>query len=103
MSCLKRQSAVFFLLGLLLFQLTGLSCLGEAELTSSNGNEDALVVIPSSASNLDQDDCPCHLFFNPPRPLHTETAYLLGLATTIRTESFAPTLSYELFHPPLLS
>ena len=103
MSCLKRQSTVLFLLGLLLFQLTGLSCLGEAESSSLNGYEDALVVVPNSALNLDQDDCPCHLFFNPTQPFHTETAYLLGLAAAIRSESLTPAFSYDLFHPPLLS
>ena len=99
-----RQWAVFFLFGLLLFQLTGLSCLGEGSFFMvDNGDNIVVVAIGNDATDVDQDHCPCHMLFNLARPLYTDRAFLVGLAAAMQPDTFTPAPSHDLFRPPVLS
>ena len=99
-----RQWVVCFLFGLLLFQLTGLSCLGEGIFfLADNGHKDAFVAVSDNVADVDQDQCPCHMLFNLVRALYTDRALLVGLAPIMRPAIFTPTPSHDLFRPPVLS
>ena len=98
-----HRTATFVLMGLLLLQLTGLTCLtdrvpdtNQASVYSQE-HTNAL----GSITYTDHDACPCHLLFSAAVPTSHETVDRVRSASAV-TKVFSPFLfTFDLFRPPL--
>lgn len=101
---LKGQNVNVLLVALILLlgvQLTGLTCLGEWQLGSTEAFVETLDLSPSTDGGVTDDGCPCHFVFQsvslPAPEILSPLADNVSLSSTL----YVPTFVVVLFHPPL--
>jgi hypothetical protein len=91
-----RRALVILFLILLLFQLSGLSCLDEWNVVPQK------CTFSQETSTLD-DDCPCHFTFVSSPSINVRWSSLITRVVTQLPTTHASDLRFLLFRPPALA
>ena len=99
-----HRTATFLLMGLLLLQLTGLTCLTD-KVPDSNQvltySQDHNASDMDSLTYTDQDACPCHLLFSTAVLVSHEAVERVNSVSPVTMLFTPPLFTFDLFRPPL--